>query len=158
MKEKEIEEKRLTLTPETYLGYLRADRYSPDIVIRGDEEVDYNFSPPLFENGVGIKGKWRIGPENITALGENNILELNFIATKVFLVLGGKAKAPIKVFLDGKPLSKDYYTKDMNELGEITVDSPRKYDIVDLKGHYGRHTLSLEVPRGIKAYVFTFGE
>ncbi|MBA3723232.1 MAG: hypothetical protein H0W88_12640 [Parachlamydiaceae bacterium] len=37
------------------------------------------------------------------------------------------------------------------------MQDPRKYDIVDLKGDYGRHLLTLHIPKGIQAYAFTFG-
>jgi hypothetical protein len=62
------------------------------------------------------------------------------------------------VLLDGRPLEKKYYTADMNEKGDVLVRDPRKYDVVDLKGDYGRHQLTLEVPEGVSAYAFTFGD
>jgi hypothetical protein len=63
----------------------------------------------------------------------------------------------LMVLLDGKPVPEKYHTKDMNKEGKILVHEPRMYEIVDLKNDYGRHTLTLHCPQGIKAYVFTFG-
>lgn len=33
-----------------------------------------------------------------------------------------------------------------------------KYDVLDLKGAYGRHKVSLLTPEGVSAYAFTFGD
>ena len=46
----------------------------------------------------------------------------------------------------------------MSANGSIFVKEPRKYDMVDLKGHYGNHTLTIHFPKGIEAYAFTFGD
>jgi hypothetical protein len=37
------------------------------------------------------------------------------------------------------------------------IKDARKYDVVDLKGDYGRHQLSIQLPDGVSAYAFTFG-
>jgi hypothetical protein len=65
--------------------------------------------------------------------------------------------ALVNVLLDGKSVEENYYTKDMNGQGQLTIHEPRMYDIVDLKGNYGRHILTLEMPKGVSAYAFTFG-
>ncbi len=67
------------------------------------------------------------------------------------------ATAKVQVLLDGKPLAQKYWTKDMDAQGFLTIDGPRKYDIVDLKNDYGRHTVQLVFPTGVMAYAFTFG-
>jgi hypothetical protein len=74
------------------------------------------------------------------------------------LVLSCSSTQPITVDLDDKPLAQKHYTKDMNDKGQIMVKEARKYDMVDLKADYGRHTLTIHVPKGIQAYAFTFGD
>jgi len=71
-------------------------------------------------------------------------LELNFLAAKVYLVLGGSSKIPLEVVLDGK------------SYGTIDIEGDKKYNIVSTS--YGRHLLSLKFPEGIRAYAFTFGD
>jgi hypothetical protein len=44
----------------------------------------------------------------------------------------------------------------MRLFDNITVHDDRKYDIVTAS--YKRHQLSLKVPKGVKAYAFTFGD
>lgn len=148
---------RMPLTPETYLGSARAASYSLKEDVVPGKSIDYSFVTPLNEDKVGLQGLWTIEEEFIRAGGSEDILEINFLAGRVYLVLGGNSTVPIRVELDGKPVPKSFYTKDMDDEGNIFVKEPRKYDMVDLKGQYGRHRLTLYIPNGIDAYAFTFG-
>ena len=65
--------------------------------------------------------------------------------------------ATINILLDEKPLQKKYFTTDMNDKGQVLVKGSRMYDILDLKGDVGRHILTLQVPKNVLLYVFTFG-
>ncbi len=156
-KEEKATTDRTSLTPETYLGYQRAVAYTPDIHIVRNKMAHYDYQDVLKPNELGLKGDWTIDAEHITSDSNNAQLSLNFQANRVYLVLGGKSPLPIKVELDGKPLPSSFWTSDMGSKGEITVKDPRKYDVVDLKGKGGRHLLTLDVPKGIQAYAFTFG-
>lgn len=133
------------LTRETYLGNLRGDRYTAHPGVLGDDEV-------------ALHGPWKKEDEKIVSEGDNSYLDLNFIASRVYLVMGGTSASPVTVLLDGKPLPKEDYTKDMDSEGNIFVKEPRKYDILNLHMNYGRHTLTLKVPKGIEPFVFTFGD
>lgn len=146
-----------SMTPETYLGYMRAQAYTPEIQIVRNKMTEYNYKNTLKLNKVGLKGDWTVDAEQITSNSDDSQLSLNFQANRVYLVLGGNSLQPIKVELDGKPLPSSFWTSDMNAQGEITVKDPRKYDIIDLKGQGGRHLLTLHIPNGIQAYAFTFG-
>jgi hypothetical protein len=46
----------------------------------------------------------------------------------------------------------------MDDKGRILVNEARKYDIINLKGDYGRHKITLKIPEGVSAYAFTFGD
>jgi cytochrome c biogenesis protein CcdA/thiol-disulfide isomerase/thioredoxin len=148
---------RKSITPETYLGYERADRYHPSISFQKDKSKFYVYQPPLAHDYIGLKGSWLIKDQFIQAQADDCILDLNFIAHHVYLVMRSEAPALVTVMLDDKPIAAEYRTKDMNQQGQILVQEPRVYDIIDLKEDYGRHNLSLQVPKGICAYVFTFG-
>ena len=146
------------ITLETYLGYNRASGYPATLSLQRDKTAHYSYTPPLEADQAGLSGDWFVGPENIVAEGNDSQLDLNFQATRVYLVLRGKSDEPITISLDGKPLDKKYWTKDMDENGKLFVHEPRKYDIVNLHENYGRHLLSLHIPKGIAAYAFTFGD
>lgn len=144
-------------TPETYLGYDRADRYATEIKIQPNENSLYSYTKPLEKNQVGLKGKWMIRNDYIEPGEDNSEIDLNFVAKNVYLVINGASAKPIQVSLDDNPVPQKYRTDDMNEQGEIFIKEARKYDIVDMGADYGNHTLSLKVPKGVKIYVFTFG-
>lgn len=146
-----------SMTPETYLGYKRAAAYISENKIVQNRSAIYKYSETLGSDQVGLKGDWTVEDEYIRSNSNESTLSLNFEANRVYLVLGGGSSDPIKVDLDGAPLPSDYRTSDMNSQGEIMVKEARKYDIVDLKGKGGRHTVTLHIPTGIKAYAFTFG-
>lgn len=149
---------RRPMTPETYLGYSRAMHYDSSIDLTHDKTKSYTFTGSLGDDKVALDGPWKVEPEKITAAGNGSKLELNFLASRVYLVMSGKSAEPIKVLLDGEPLPSKYHTADMDSSGGIKVSEARKYDIVDLKGDYGRHTVTLIVPAGVSAYAFTFGD
>lgn len=131
-------------TAETYLGSARGNNYTTENIINPYTADFYTYHKPLEDDAVGLKGPWRVKSEYIEAAGENASLDINFLSSRVYLVLAGKSPQPIEVFLDGKPD------------GTILVDSDRKYDIVTVP--YGRHMLSLHIPQGVRAYAFTFGD
>lgn len=146
-------------TPETYLGYKRAESYIRQLNITPDAEKTYQFSGQIPNDGVGLAGKWLVGSEFIQAQADGAQLHLNFAAKKVFLVIGTKELSKptmVKVMLDGQPLTKEQLTSDMSEDGTITISDPRKYDMVALPVT-GRHILSLTVSSGVQLYAFTFG-
>ena len=144
------------ITPETYLGYKRAQQYHADLNIQKDQIANYDYAGSLDTNSVGLKGSWLIGPESIKAMAEST-LDLNFIANRVYLVMSSPETALVQVLLDGNPVPSNYHTKDMNAQGQLIIHEPRMYDIIDLKGNYSRHILTLKIPKDVSAFVFTFG-
>lgn len=151
----EAVKKSRTLTPETYLGTARGDTYSKAMKI---QEGSFTYNIPLLENELGLKGKWLAHADNIVSESQTSELNLNFIASQVYLVMESKEPQTVTVLLDGASINKTYYTPDMNQRGQILVHEARKYDILNLQGDYGRHVLTLIMPEGVTAYAFTFGD
>lgn len=147
-----------SITPETYLGLWRADRYVSGNRMKPDVSVLYSYKESLKEDQVGLMGNWLVGSQKITSTEDVSYLDLNFLASRVYLVMDSDKLQLVTVYLDDKPLEKKYYTQDMNDKGQILVKEPRKYDVVNLKNDYGRHKLTLEVPKGVSMYSFTFGD
>lgn len=146
------------ITPETYLGSARADSYASGINLVADKTTSYNFSGTLGRDELGLKGDWMVDPEKIVSKKDGSELSLNFQATRVYLVMDADSSKTVTVLLDGKPLPEKYRTSDMNAQGQIMVKEPRKYDVVNLKGDYGRHVVTLVAPTGVAMYAFTFGD
>lgn len=130
-------------TKETYLGLKRANSYNSQMVLIPHKEATYSYTGSLSADQIGLKGRWKVEDEYIEAIGNNSQIDLNFLGKQVYLVLAGKSTTALKVSLDGQVTRS------------FQVETDRKYDIVNTS--YGRHNLSLTVPEGIKAYVFTFG-
>jgi len=150
-------------TPETYLGYARAQNFANDGGATQDAVVYYHFPSTLLLNQWALNGEWVIGAENITAaagLSQKSYprsLRLNFIARKVFLVLGTETGKPIqvRVSLNGKPVAKAAGADIKN--GVLTVDSERLYELID-QGSVKNGVLELQTDEpGLQAYAFTFG-
>jgi hypothetical protein len=101
---------------------------------------------PHIASPVSFQGDWKVGIESAKS-GPGALLVLKFHADKVFLVAGpAHTGDKIKVFMDGKPMD------------DIILDDQRLYDVIDLKGAVGSHTLRLEFPNeGTAVYAFTFG-
>ncbi|HET9592223.1 MAG TPA: hypothetical protein VFP17_04835, partial [Solirubrobacterales bacterium] len=148
-----IEPEAGVTTPETYLGAARAERFTNPELSPGTH--DFTAPARVPANEFAFRGPWRIEFHSATAAGGS--LELNFGARRVYLVLGtvdGKARR-VRVLLDGKPIDSAAAGSDVHG-GEVTVDSQRLYNLVDLP-RVGHHVLRLEPEAGVQGYAFTFG-
>ncbi len=134
------------LTPETYLGYLRLERFlSPPVT--PDKEHAYTLPASLRENWFGLEGRWTVEGERAIA-GAGAILRMRYHAGKVFLVLGTEGgKGTVDVALNGEPV------------GTVTVDEHKLYQLAatpeDRIDDY--NDLELRFSPGVEAYAFTFG-
>ncbi len=144
------------ITPETYLGSLRADRFGSDQPLSNGKRR-YTLNPGLPEHYFSYGGDWEINDEYASTAG-NSQLNLNFSANKVFLVITPvSADDVVNVSLDGKQVNSSNAGSDVRE-GTVILNEPRLYNLIDLKGKQGNHLLHLDFKSpGIKIYAFTFG-
>lgn len=148
---------RARITPETYLGFARGRyNYHQPIVLKENQVATYNYSGELEQHQLGLKGQWFAAPEFIQAK-EQSILDLRFVASRVYIVMESPTPQLVHVLLNNKPVPDTYRTRDMDAQGNIQVFAARMYDILDLKGDRGDYKLTLQVPRDVSCYVFTFG-
>lgn len=142
------------ITPETYLGSLRMEYYSPNgRLSNGQDDFSLNSNIPV--NTFSLGGTWNIMPEYSSSV-KDSVLELNFRAQNVFLVMrsnDGSAKT-VRVFLDGDDLG-EFSAKDV-ESGKIIVDSDRLYELISLP-QVENKKLRLEFENGVEVFAFTFG-
>jgi cytochrome c biogenesis protein CcdA/thiol-disulfide isomerase/thioredoxin len=128
------------LTPESYVGYGRAQRFvgNPE---KHDRLASYRLPATVPQDDLALGGKWNVQEQRAIS-GPGAMLGLHFLASKVYLVLGGKGK--VDVLIDGeKPRTVDVNGDRLYTL----VDSPRTLD----------KQLVLRFTPGISAYAFTFG-
>jgi hypothetical protein len=148
---------RDALSPETYLGSKRMEYFYPDGGVNNGSRV-FNLADNLVRNSFSLGGGWTISDENAVT-GQNAILNYNFVADKVFLVLrpGTATNPKVKVYVDGKLVDDTNAGSDVKN-GEVIIDSDRLYNLVDLRGKTENHVLRLEFSgNGIEAFAFTFG-
>jgi cytochrome c biogenesis protein CcdA/thiol-disulfide isomerase/thioredoxin len=128
------------LTPETYLGYARIDRFTGS-KLYPDKEHAYAFPPALGKDDWAYDGRWKIGAQRAVA-GKGAALRLRYYARKVYIVLGGHGS--VQVLVDGKPRET------------IPVSADKLYTVVD-ENEIHEALLELRFTPGVQAYSFTFG-
>jgi cytochrome c biogenesis protein CcdA/thiol-disulfide isomerase/thioredoxin len=126
-------------SPETYLGFQRAERYQGS-TLKANRFERYRFPSTLAQNGLAYAGSWKIEPERAVA-GPDARLRFHFMARNVYLVLGGTGT--VQVLVDGKPERT------------VHVDSYRLYAL--RSGGYDDALLELRFSPGVQGYAFTFG-
>jgi cytochrome c biogenesis protein CcdA/thiol-disulfide isomerase/thioredoxin len=143
-------------TPETYLGYARADRFGGGTVAR-DAQHGYRFPETLPDDAWALDGTWKVEREKIVGGEKGAALRLNFNARKVFLVLGSASGKPVRttISLNGEPVG-GHAGKDA-PAGVVTVGRNTLYELVD-QGASKRGVIEIEAQEpGLEAYAFTFG-
>ncbi|HEX8931792.1 MAG TPA: thioredoxin family protein, partial [Patescibacteria group bacterium] len=148
---------KIQLSPETYLGAKRMEFYYPS-GNPGAGKHTFVLDDTLSLNSFSLGGEWEIADENALT-SDNSVLNYNFYADKVFLVLrpGKVLNTKVKVFLDGKSVDVTNSGADVIN-GVVTIDSDRLYNLINLKGVAGNHLLRLEFQNsGIEVFAFTFG-
>lgn len=144
-------------TPETYLGYARAENFdSPEVITRNLAGY-YTYPAVLPENKWALSGGWQIESQRIVSTQQNSALKIHFRGQKVFAVIGiSSSKAvKIKLLLNGELV--------VAEKGDSVTDSSVNvvrhdlYTLINLK-QPGSGILELIVTEpGVEIYTFTFG-
>jgi cytochrome c biogenesis protein CcdA/thiol-disulfide isomerase/thioredoxin len=143
-------------TPETYLGYARADRnFSP--YLQQDKAALYSFSAKLAANAWSLEGLWQVKEAKIVAAKANAALKIHFNAGKVFVVMGNGSAKPIKVklLLNGEPLI-EVQGKDVKS-STVLVDKHSIYEIIAAKQFSSGILELIATEPGLEIYTFTFG-
>lgn len=149
---------RGVLTPESYLGAERAERFVNES--QGDPVTvgTRTFNRPDFKlppSHLAYRGRWTISGEAATAR-RGARLELRFDARRVFLVMGSPERTRrMQVLLDGEPIPDRLAGPDVRD-GVAAVQAQRLYRLVALP-RVERHVLTLKPEPGISGYAFTFG-
>lgn len=142
------------ISPETYIGSNRMEYFYPNGRIFAGEN-NYNLQTNFPTNSFTLGGKWNIMGEYSEAVSKGE-LAYNFQAQHVYLVMRPKDGKPhkVKIFLDGKS-PQQFAGKDVVN-GEVTVDSDRLYDLINLPDVENK-ILKLQFDDGVEVFAFTFG-
>ncbi|CEG58324.1 cytochrome c biogenesis protein DipZ [Legionella fallonii] len=152
-----IEQLNEDQTPETYLGYERAENFSGQEAISKDKTAQYTFPPSLEQNEWALQGSWNIMPDKIISSENNAAIKINFNARKVYIVMGNATNKTIRVnlLLNGKKIEIEK-GKDV-ENSSIDVNKNTIYEaLVFTQPRSGILQLTASSP-GLEIYTFTFG-
>jgi cytochrome c biogenesis protein CcdA/thiol-disulfide isomerase/thioredoxin len=144
-------------TPETYLGYARAENFGGVQEAATDAIKVYSLPGAIPADHWALSGKWLIEGQRIISKEMHARLVLNFTARHVYLVLGNPSGRSIKLNLklNGKPVG-NVAGKDAPN-GVITVSGHRLYELIN-QGEVKNGLLEIDVSEsGLEAYAFTFG-
>ena len=147
-------------SPETYVGYSRADNFASPGGAERDRDREYTIPSALKTDEWALSGTWNVGDEKATLAKAGGRVAFRFHARDVNFVLGPSADGkPVRyrVTIDGKPAGDDR-GMDVDANGEGTVTSQRLYQLVRVKGDVVDRTFEIEfLDAGVQAFAFTFG-
>jgi len=147
-------------SPETYIGYERAQNFvSPGGAVQDQSHV-YADAPHLELNQWALAGDWTVQAENAILNRATGSITYRFHARDLHLVLGpsndGKP-VRFRVSIDGKPPLGDHGA-DVDDQGNGTVTEQRLYQLVRQSGPVTDRDFQIEfLDPGAQAFSFTFG-
>jgi len=147
-------------SPETYLGYARAENFTSSGGFSRDTAKQYAAPSTLQLNQWSLAGTWTVGKEVAMLNAGPGQISFRFQARDLHLVLGpgsdGK-QVRFKITIDGHEPGKDR-GMDVDEQGVGTVTEQRLYQLIRQSGEAQQHTFTIEfLDAGVQAYAFTFG-
>ncbi len=146
-------------SPETYIGYDRADHFaSPGGVVQDKSHV--YATGPMQLNDWSLVGDWTVSDERAQLNAAGGSIAYRFHARDLHLVLGPSADgSPVRfvVTVDGKSPGAAHGV-DIDAEGEGVVTMQRLYQLVRDPGAVKDHTFEIRFrDPGVQAYAFTFG-
>jgi cytochrome c biogenesis protein CcdA/thiol-disulfide isomerase/thioredoxin len=145
-------------SPETYIGYYRADRFVSPGGLLHDKPKTYS-AAPLQLNDWSLEGPWIDARQSARSLAAGAKVSFRFHARDLHLVLGSASGKPVRfrVTLDGRAPGGDAGV-DTNAGGTGLVTGQRLYQLIRQKGAVEDRTFTIEfLDPGVEAFSFTFG-
>jgi cytochrome c biogenesis protein CcdA/thiol-disulfide isomerase/thioredoxin len=147
-------------SPETYVGYRRAERFASAGGFAQDETHGYAAPSEFKLNQWALSGSWNVDPEEALLASAPGKIWFRFYARDLHLVLGpSKDGKPVRfrVTLDGAPPGANHGA-DTDANGAGRIDGQRLYQLIRQSAVVGEHTFAIEfLDSGVQAYSFTFG-
>ena len=148
------------LSPETYIGYARAEHFaSPGRVVE-DEAHTYVLPAAPSLNEWGLAGRWTVHEDKAELEHAGGRICFRFHARDLHLVLGPARTGTtirFRLLIDGKAPA-EAHGLDADAAGQGQVDAQRLYQLVRQSGPIRDRTFEIEfLDPGVQAYSFTFG-
>ncbi len=147
-------------SPETYIGYSRAEHFASPGGIKPDSEHVYTAPEHPGFNEWGLAGKWVDQKQVAVLRSPGGKIVFHFGARDLHLVLGPTADGkPVhfRVTIDGEAPGENHGV-DIDAQGNGVVTDHRLYQLVRQKGDIKDHIFTIEFQdAGVQAFSFTFG-
>jgi cytochrome c biogenesis protein CcdA/thiol-disulfide isomerase/thioredoxin len=147
-------------SPETYVGYERAENFASTDRAAADAPHVYALGPQLALNQWGLTGDWTIMAERAVLNGADGWITYRFHARDLHLVLGpGSDGKPVRfrILIDGKAPDNEHGA-DVDAQGDGTVTEHRLYQLVRQSGAIADRTFEIQfLDPGVQSFAFTFG-
>jgi thiol-disulfide isomerase/thioredoxin len=147
-------------SPETYIGYARAEHFASPGGIKHDAKQIYPEPNQLRLNEWALTGEWT-DHRQVAVLGSaGGKIIFRFHARDLHLVLGpGADGKPVRfrVTIDGQAPGQNHGV-DTDDQGNGVVTEDRLYQLIRQKSEVMDHTFTIEFQDpGVQAFSFTFG-
>jgi thiol-disulfide isomerase/thioredoxin len=147
-------------TPETYLGYDRAESFASPGGLLADAQREYAAPPALRLNQWALSGAWTVGRQSAVLERPGGRIACRFHARDLHLVMGaaGRGKrARFRVRVDGEPPGAAHGA-DTDAGGGGVAAEPRLYQLVRQPAPVVDRRFEIEfLDAGAEAFAFTFG-
>jgi cytochrome c biogenesis protein CcdA/thiol-disulfide isomerase/thioredoxin len=147
-------------SPETYIGYRRAEHFASPESIGKDSRKTYTAPARPSLNQWGLSGSWKVGEESAVLQAVGGKIIFRFHGRDLHLVLGPTQDGkPVRyrVKLDGTAPGEDHGA-DTAADGSGEVREHRLYQLIRQKGNVEDRTFEIEfLDTGVQAFAFTFG-
>jgi cytochrome c biogenesis protein CcdA/thiol-disulfide isomerase/thioredoxin len=145
-------------SPETYIGYARADRFvSPGGLLH--DQAHIYAGAPLSLNEWALEGGWIDGRQSAKSLASGAKISFRFHARDLHLVLGSASGKPVRfrLTIDGKAPGGNAGI-DAAADGSGIIKEQRLYQLVRQKGAVRDRDFAITfLDPGVEAFSFTFG-
>lgn len=146
-------------SPETYIGYSRAENFVSEGGQVPDQSHRYTAPTALQINHWALGGNWKVGEESAVQLSDQGRLSYRFHARDLHLVMGSSTAKPIhfRVTLNGKAPGKNHGV-DIDENGMGIVTGQRLYQLIRQTQPIVDQTFDIEFfEPNVEIFAFTFG-
>ena len=147
-------------SPETYIGFDRAQHFASPGGIKKDMEQSYAAPQNPQLNEWGLAGRWADHEQTAQLKAPGGKIVFRFHARDLHLVLGpasGGKQVHFRVTIDGHAPGENHGV-DTDAEGNGVVTDYRLYQLVRQKGAIADHTFVIEFQdAGVQAFAFTFG-
>jgi hypothetical protein len=147
-------------SPETYLGYERAESFASPGGAASDTRRVYAAPARLQLEQWALSGDWTVGRQAVVLNAAGGRIVCRFHARDLHLVMGSAARgasARFRVRIDGRPPGAAHGA-DVDDQGNGLAAEPRLYQLIRQPNPIVDREFEIEfLDPGAEAYVFTFG-